>query len=427
MLRKRAAAALLACTLASIHVVPAAMATASPETTTGASEVREFLNELTVRVARDRVPPTKSSRLYANVAYAMFLASANANDALLARLQKTPSLSPRQANIDPVVAALAAGGSVARSLFLVPAARITFGEARDRLLREASQGLASSVVNESISYGVSVADAVAARAGADGFEESKKVVAPDTTEPGMWVPTQPNFQPAIDPGWGTLTTFFATSKDCSLPPPPTQGTIDSPYKIAADEVATVTKNLTEEQKSIARFWDDSRGRTGTPSGHWLALALAATDGKKSSALETIQVVAHMLMVVADSFVVNFGEKYKYMVERPITVLQRTDPSWSSYLPTPAFPEYPSGHSTISTAAADVLTAYFGEWAFSDPGYGMTEESRKKFEVTARNFSSFAEAADEASISRLYGGIHFTFGLEGGATLGTCIAKNSLGG
>ena len=131
------------------------------------------------------------------------------------------------------------------------------------------------------------------------------------------------------------------------------------------------------------------------------------------------------MAVADAFIVNFGEKYKYMVERPITVLQRSDTQWSSYLPTPAFPEYPSGHSTISKTAADVLTSYFGEWKFTDPGYGLTQESRSKFEVTPRTFTSFTEAAKEASISRLYGGIHFTFGLTSGVTLGACVASKTL--
>ena len=433
MLKKGfAASALIVCSLAGILMSPAtAGASTAPvpasleSATAGASEVREFLNELTVRVARDRVAPTKASRLYANVAYAMFLAGSDAGDPLRAQLQKTPVIASRPQNVDPVVAALAAGGSVSRSLFLVPAARTTFGEVRDRLLRAVSLDLEPSVVSESIAYGVAVADAVVKRAGADGFEESKKALAVEATEPGMWVPTQPNFQPAIDPGWGALTTFFSTSKDCSLPQPPTSGSVNSPYQDAADEVADVAKNLTEEQKSIARFWDDSRGRTGTPSGHWMSLALAAAEAKQTSAIKTIHVVAHMLMVVADSFVVGFGDKYKYMVERPITVIQRTDASWGSYLPTPAFPEYPSGHSTISKASADVLTSYFGQWSFTDPGYGMTEESRKKFEVTPRKFVSFDDAATEASTSRLYGGIHYSFGLEGGVTLGSCIASKTL--
>jgi hypothetical protein len=289
----------------------------------------------------------------------------------------------------------------------------------------AAVNLSATTEYESISYGISIADAVVARTNSDGFEESKKIVAPDVTGPGIWVPTQPGYQPAIDPGWATLTSFFADTKKCTLPIPPTSGNSSSPFQGAAEEVATVAKNLTEEQKSIARFWDDSRGRTGTPAGHWLEVALAAGLEKNTDAVKLIRVVAHTSMAVSDSFIVNFGEKYKHMVERPITVLQRSDAQWSSYLPTPAFPEYPSGHSTISKTAADVLTSYFGEWKFTDPGYGLTQESRSKFEVTPRTFASFDEAAKEASISRLYGGIHFTFGLTSGVTLGACVASKTL--
>jgi hypothetical protein len=219
--------------------------------------------------------------------------------------------------------------------------------------------------------------------------------------------------------------FFTRSGDCTLPSPPTSGDDLSPFKGAADEVATVAKNLTEEQKDIARFWDDSRGRTGTPSGHWLGIAFAAAEGNDATALGTIRAVAHTMMSIADAFIVGWKLKYQYMVERPITVLQRTDSEWSSYLTTPAFPEYPSGHSTISRAAANILTSYFGEWKFTDPGYGMTEESLGSFDVAPRTFSSFDAAAQEASISRLYGGIHFTIGLESGVTLGACIAKKTL--
>jgi membrane-associated phospholipid phosphatase len=413
--------------LSTTAVVQPAIASTPPATNAVASNelVSEFLTELTVRVSRDRVAPTKSSRLYAYVAYAMFLASAPNDDPLFVNLGDVPKLPPRAESIDPVVAALAAGTSVARNIFLVTAARTTFGEFRDRILRSAGKDLSASVEKESVDYGISVADAVVARTKTDGFEESKKAVAPDVKGPGIWVPTQPGYQPAIDPGWGAMMPFFVGTKKCSLPTPPKSGVAQSPFQGAADEVATVAKNLTEEQKSIARFWDDSRGRTGTPSGHWLVIALAAAKEKEVDAVTLIRVVAHTSMAVADAFIVNFGEKYKHMVERPITVLQRSDPQWSSYLPTPAFPEYPSGHSTISKTAADVLTSYFGIWSFTDPGYGLTQESRSKFEVTPRTFSSFDAAAQEASISRLYGGIHFTIGLTSGVTLGACVASKTL--
>lgn len=424
MLKKFLAIFLLVSTTA---VVQPVVASTPPATSAISSNelVSEFITELTVRVSRDRVAPTKASRLYANVAYAMFLASAPSDDPLFKNLGNVPTLPQRAESIDPVVAALAAGTSVARNIFLVAAARTTFGEFRDRILRSAAKELSASVEQESVNYGISIAGAVVARTKTDGFEESKKVMASEVSGPGIWVPTQPGYQPAIDPGWGALMPFFVGTKKCSLPSPPKSGDAQSPFQGAAEEVATVTKNLTEEQKSIARFWDDSRGRTGTPSGHWLEIALAATKEKKVNAITLIHVVAHMSMAVADAFIVNFGEKYKYMVERPITVLQRSDPQWSSYLPTPAFPEYPSGHSTISKTAADVLTSYFGAWTFTDPGYGLTQESRAKFEVTARTFSSFDAAAKEASISRMYGGIHYTIGLTSGVTLGACVASKTL--
>jgi hypothetical protein len=424
MLKKLISVCLL---LSPVVVASPAHASLQPRASSLASNglVAEFLSELTVRVSRDRVAPTKASRLYANVAYAMFLASAPSDDLLFEKLGNVPELPARAESIDPVVAALAAGTSVARNIFLVAAARTTFGEFRDRILRMAAVNLSATTEYESIGYGISIADAVVARTKTDGFEESKKIVAPDVKGPGIWVPTQPGYQPAIDPGWGALTTFFNDTKKCSLPVAPTSGDSSSPFQGAAEEVATVAKNLTEEQKSIARFWDDSRGRTGTPAGHWLEVALAAGLEKNTDAVKLIRVVAHTSMAVSDSFIVNFGEKYKHMVERPITVLQRSDAQWSSYLPTPAFPEYPSGHSTISKTAADVLTSYFGEWKFTDPGYGLTQESRSKFEVTPRTFNSFDEAAKEASISRLYGGIHFTFGLTSGVTLGACVASKTL--
>jgi hypothetical protein len=390
-----------------------------------APEVSSLMTELTVRVSRDHISPTKASRLYAYVASAMFLASTSPDDLLRKQMNAAPSVPQADSSINPVIAALAAGSSVARNLFPVPAAKTTFGERRDQVLQSVAQGLPSKEVAASIAYGIAVSDAVVGRAKTDGFEEVKTMMPPETKGPGIWTTTPPGFQPAIDPGWGTLKTFFIRSGDCALPAPPTSGDSLSPFQGSADEVATVAKNLTEEQKDIARFWDDSRGRTGTPAGHWLVIALNAAVDLQSTALEIIRIVAHTMMSIADAFIVGWKYKYQDMVERPVTVLQRSDPTWSSYLTTPAFPEYPSGHSTISRAAADTLTSYFGEWKFTDPGYGMTEESLGSFDVAPRTFASFDAAAKEASISRLYGGIHFTIGLESGVTLGACIAKKTL--
>lgn len=391
----------------------------------GTAEIEEFFTELMTRVSRDRLSAPQASRLYAYVASAMLIASTSSEDVLRRKMNLAPELQKSEERVDPLIAALAAGSSVARNLLLVRAAKLTLGERRDQVLQSITRELPRSDVAKSIAFGVAVSNVVVARAKEDGFEEAKAISAPEPKSPGEWVPTQPGFQPAINPGWGTLKLFLANSGDCVVPPPPVSGEAPSPFQGAAEEVAAVAKNLTEEQKDIARFWDDSRGRTGTPSGHWLGIALAASKNFQSSAQDTIKMIAHTMMAVADTFILTWKYKYLYMVERPITTLQRSDPSWSSYIGTPAFPEYPSGHSGISSTAAVVLDSYFGEWKFTDPGYGMTEKSRGSFNLTPRTFSSFDAAAKEASISRLYGGIHFTIGLTSGVTLGACVARKTL--
>ena len=394
------------------------------ETADEAEVVNTFLEEVASRISRDRIGPTKASRIYATIAYGMFVASTNSADPLLAAVD-LPVAGVDDSTIDPTLAGVAAGTSIARQMFRLKSDKATFAEIRDELLARLAESLSHDVIESSLAVGLRVSDDVVARAATDGFAESQKMDAPVADEPGEWVPTQPGLQPPIDPGWGTIRTFFSDSPQCSLPPPTRGASLTSPYEEAAAEVAEVAADLTDEQKAIARFWADDRGRTGTPSGHWMMIALAAAKEKNMTGPQTIRMVAHVMMTMADGFVVTWREKFRWMVERPITVAQRTDPAWSSYLMTPAFPEYPSGHSTISRIAADIIGDYVGEWSFTDPGYGLTEQSRSQFEVTPRTFVSVDEAAREVSDSRLYGGIHYREGLEQGTNLGACIAQKAM--
>ncbi len=407
-----------------IQVPRAAVQADASSAADGAEAVNTFLEEVASRISRDRIGPTKASRLYATITYGMLVASTQGDDPLLASVNE-PVRGVGAAGIDPTLAGVAAGTSIARQMFRLKSDKATFAEIRDELLARLAEQLSDDVIASSLAVGLEVSDAVVERASTDGFAESQKMAAPVADEPGEWVPTQPGLQSPIDPGWGTLRTFFASSPQCTLPPPDRGASSESPYEEAAADVAEVAANLTEEQKAIARFWADDRGRTGTPAGHWMMIALAAAKDKNMTGPQTIRMVAHVMMAAADGFIVNWREKFRWMVERPITVLQRTEPTWSSYLMTPAFPEYPSGHSTVSRIAADVITGYIGEWSFTDPGYGLTEQSRSQFEVTPRTFGSVDEAAKEASDSRLYGGIHFRNGLEQGAALGTCVARQAL--
>lgn len=420
MLKRLVVVGLIATSLASTSD----SAGADPATNDGAEVVTAFFEEVAARISRDRIGPTKASRIYATISYGMFVASTTTDDPLLAAVNMPVDAvdGVDGANIDDTLAGVAAGTSIARQLFRLKSDKATFAEIRDELLARLAEPLSSDVIDASLARGLAVSDKVVARAATDGFTESQKVEAPIADEPGEWVPTQPGLQPPIDPGWGTLESFFASSPQCTLPPPKRGASPDSPYEEAAAEVAEVAANLTDEQKSIARFWADDRGRTGTPAGHWMMIALAAARENTMTGPQTIRMVSHVMMAIADGFIVNWREKFRWMVERPITVLQRSDSTWASYLMTPAFPEYPSGHSTISRIAADVIESYVGEWSFTDPGYGLTEQSRSQFEVSPRSFGSVSDAAQEASDSRLYGGIHYVDGLEQGAALGACIAR-----
>jgi membrane-associated phospholipid phosphatase len=154
----------------------------------------------------------------------------------------------------------------------------------------------------------------------------------------------------------------------------------------------------------------------TPPGHWISIALQILDHDKPALEKSVDVLARLGVVLADSFIGCWETKFQYDLLRPVTYVRRLiDPKWEPLLITPPFPEYPSGHSTQSAAAAAVLSKLFGEnFAFED----RTHEGDG---VRPRRFVSFEAAANEAGMSRLYGGIHFRSAIERGLEQGGCIA------
>jgi membrane-associated phospholipid phosphatase len=158
----------------------------------------------------------------------------------------------------------------------------------------------------------------------------------------------------------------------------------------------------------------------TPPGHWISIALAELNREGAGLSRQADVLARLGIAVADAFIACWHDKYAYRLVRPVTYIRRSfDPAWTPLLSTPPFPEYPSGHSTVSGASAEVLSALFGEdHAFED----RTPTSEG---LPPRRFASFRAAADEAGISRLYGGIHFRPAIESGLEQGRCVAAHAL--
>ena len=237
--------------------------------------------------------------------------------------------------------------------------------------------------------------------------------------PGVWVPTPPNFSAPLLPSWGQVTPFTMTagSQFRKAGPP----ALDSPEWLAAlDEVRRIGRvdstERTAEQTAIAQFWADGPA-TATPPGHWNSITRAIAASQNLPFYERARLLALVNMVMADAAIASWDMKYRYYFWRPVTALAAIDPEWRPLVVTPPFPEYTSGHSTFSGAAAEMLSLYF-------------KRDQLPFDATSddgsvtRHYTSFAHAAHEAGMSRIYGGIHYSFSSRDGIMTGREIARQA---
>ena len=243
-------------------------------------------------------------------------------------------------------------------------------------------------------------------------------------DPAAWRPTSTiSLQQApLLPDWGKVRPFMLSAGDlCGLPPPPAYSEApDSPFYREAREVYDVTQALTDEQKAIARFWSDDPMLSPTPPGHWISIALQIAEERGEDAFQLSQTLVLLGMAMADAFIACWDAKYRFNLLRPVTYIQRhIDPAWQPLLQTPPFPEYPSGHSVQSGAAAAVMTHLYGE------NFAFTDATHAGDGLPPRAFPSFWAAAEEAAISRLYGGIHFRSAIDLGLEMGRCIGAQVL--
>jgi hypothetical protein len=158
----------------------------------------------------------------------------------------------------------------------------------------------------------------------------------------------------------------------------------------------------------------------SPGGHWIGITGIAIRQKKCSLIEALHNYCLVSIGIYDAFIATWNIKYKTNYIRPITAIQQLiSPTWQPILQTPPFPEYPSGHSVISTTSALILTKIFGD------KFKFIDDCEKEFGLPNRSFNSFYEAANEAAISRLYGGIHFMPAITYGKDLGEKVGNHVI--
>lgn len=310
--------------------------------------------------------------------------------------------------------------AMSRSLF--PTAPEALRVEVDELEANLAGNVPGGILLRSTDRGRAVAAAVDQWARSDGGHEGYLRNFPadyvPPVGPGSWVPTPPGFQRALQPTWGANRCMaIDDGRACDPGPPPAFSTDPgSAFLAEAVEVYETVNGLTPEQRAIALFWSDDPGQTATPPGHSLAITGQVIRLQDRSLADAAVAYARIGIAVCDAFIACWNVKYRHNLLRPITYIRsHIDPAWGDPLPlvTPPFPEYTSGHSVQSAAAAEVLTATFGTVAFTD----HTHDARG---LAPRSFGSFAAFAQEAAISRLYGGIHFRSAIERGLEQGRCI-------
>jgi len=292
--------------------------------------------------------------------------------------------------------------------------------------------LEESEYARSLDFGNEIGILILKRAATDNYLQSRgKPKFIGSNLPGKWRPTPPDYLDGVEYCWGDMKTFVLDTSSQFTPPPPLPFSEDRTSKFyqANLEVYNIGRNLTPAQKEIAKYWDDNpfvlehsghlmfANKKITPGGHWIGITNIACKQTNADALQTAQAYGLVSVAMFDSFICCWEEKYRSSIIRPVTVInEKIDPNWLPYLQTPPFPEYPSGHSTITRAAATILTHLFGDH------FSFLDTSDLEYIGMQRQFNSFIDAANEASISRLYGSIHYRNSIEAGADQGKKVAE-----
>lgn len=266
-----------------------------------------------------------------------------------------------------------------------------------------------SCVVRSLEHGRRIGRALSGWIDTDGYAAiAGRPYTPPVGE-SLWVSTPPNFRPAIEPYWGEIRPLVMTGPGEVQPVPhiPYSTAPGSEFYQQAETVYRTGLALTGEQRAIARFWTDNPLLSGLPSGHWFLAVSQVADQRKLSLERLLEAYVRLGVTLHEAFLSCWTVKYVHNLLRPVTYINRhIDPAWSTFVNSPQFPEYTSGHSVASRAASTVLTDLLGT-------FGYVDDSHRDRGLPARTFTSFTQAADEAAQSRLYGGIHFPMGIENG--------------
>jgi hypothetical protein len=400
--------------------------------------IHRSVKQVTDVMLHDIYSPPVASRIYAYVTVAGYEAAVNGNKnyiSLSGQLNGFDSL-PKPLPGKQYCYALAASHAILTvgKILVMSEGRIeTF---HDKMMLEFKDtGMPEEVYENSIEYGKLIADRVLRWAGTDNYKQTRSLSKYDVqTDDASWKPTPPAYMKGVEPHWNEIRPFLLDSAQQFKPAKAVDFSLkrDSYFYKLALAVRDTGLHLSPEQTAIATYWDDNPFKVNTnghtmfaikkisPGGHWINIAGLVCRQVKADYVRTAETYACLAVVIADSFINCWDEKYKSKVIRPETYInQYIDQNWSPLLQTPPFPEYTSGHSVVSNASAVVLNNMFGD------NLSFTDSTEVAFDIPARKFKSFNAAAKEASVSRFYGGIHYMPSIVNGIDEGERIGRFAL--
>lgn len=376
------------------------------------------LNELLINTVMDDVfTPPVASRIYVypNIAFYECIRQDEPGIyvTLAGRLNGFKSIPVEKTRVDHFISAAIAFSFASQSLV---GSEYRFENWRKKFSDSIFSKRDSLLVLNSINYGRSVAESIIVWSKKDNYFETRGMMRHVvSTKSGTWQPTPSAYASALEANWCKIRPL--TLSTCSQFSPTQKlkysSSKQSLFQENVMQVYKIGKNLDSVKKEIALYWDDNPNvsvRDGhmtyyvhkiSPGGHWLMITKQACTQKNVSVI--VASLAYTLTAIAifDGFINCWDEKFKSNLVRPVTVINASiDENWEPFIQTPPFPEFTSGHAVISNAAAEVLTGLFGD------NFSFTDSTEILFGLKSRKFSSFYAAAEESSMSRVYGGIHY---------------------
>ena len=411
-----------------------------------ANDYCSAVDTVTGIMVHDIFSPPVASRIYVypNIAaYEIIAQNSNTYQSLQGQLRGLDSIPTLDAKsgVNQKLAALIAHMEVSKQLIFSEGALEKY---RDSLYQKWSDENQKEF-DASKEYALKVVDRIKVWMSKDNYKQTRTFpkYSVYASQAGRWQPTPPAYMDAVEPHWGEIRTLVMDSASQFKPKAPHPFSTDKNsafYKEAKETYDTgnmISKKLIEiekikgskipEESAIATFWDCnpyatvSQGhmmfakKKNSPDAHWINITKIAL--KKSHADFETAVFANTKTSIGifESFISCWDQKFKTNVVRPETYINLyIDENWKPLLQTPPFPEYTSGHSVVSSCSSIILTSIFGD------NFSYIDDSEIPFGLPKRSFQSFKQAASEASISRLYGGIHYRAAIENGVVQGTNI-------